>query len=77
MKETIIQLLDDAVAALKQRGELPADVSPTIKVDPARDKAHGDYATNLALVLAKPVTDVALYLASYRIQHRVVFRERA
>ncbi|KFF48154.1 arginine--tRNA ligase [Gammaproteobacteria bacterium MFB021] len=54
MKETIIQLLDDAVAALKQRGELPADVSPTIKVDPARDKAHGDYATNLALVLAKP-----------------------
>ena len=31
----------------------------------------------LPLVLAKPVTDVALYLASYRIQHRVVFRERA
>ncbi|WP_353979801.1 arginine--tRNA ligase [Salinicola endophyticus] len=54
MKETIIQLLDDAVAALKQRGELPADVTPAIKVDPARDKAHGDYATNLALVLAKP-----------------------
>lgn len=54
MKETITQLLDAAVATLQQAGDLPADVSPVIKVDPTRDKAHGDYATNLALVLAKP-----------------------
>ncbi|WP_110657018.1 arginine--tRNA ligase [Salinicola halimionae] len=54
MKETITQLLDAAVATLQQAGDLPADVHPAIKVDPTRDKAHGDYATNLALVLAKP-----------------------
>ncbi|MGQ7243057.1 arginine--tRNA ligase [Salinicola sp. V024] len=54
MKETITQLLDAAVATLQQAGDLPADVRPSIKVDPTRDKAHGDYATNLALVLAKP-----------------------
>ncbi|PAU75978.1 arginine--tRNA ligase [Halomonas salipaludis] len=54
MKETIIALLDEALAALKQQGVLPADVAPTIKVDPTKDKAHGDYATNLALMLAKP-----------------------
>ncbi|WP_110602305.1 arginine--tRNA ligase [Salinicola lusitanus] len=54
MKETITQLLDTAVATLQGAGELPADLSPAIKVDPTRDKAHGDYATNLALVLAKP-----------------------
>jgi len=54
MKETITQLLDAAIATLQQAGDLPADASPAIKVDPTRDKAHGDYATNLALMLAKP-----------------------
>ncbi|GEK48264.1 arginine--tRNA ligase [Bisbaumannia pacifica] len=54
MKETIIALLDEALVTLKQQGVLPADTSPTIKVDPTKDKAHGDYATNLALMLAKP-----------------------
>ncbi|MEG3113843.1 arginine--tRNA ligase [Salinicola sp. 4072] len=54
MKETITELLEAAIAKLQQTGDLPADVSPAIKVDPTRDKAHGDYASNLALVLAKP-----------------------
>ncbi|WP_404414258.1 arginine--tRNA ligase [Vreelandella aquamarina] len=54
MKDTLITLLEGAVAALKQEGVLPQDVQPTIKVDPTKDKAHGDYATNLALMLAKP-----------------------
>ncbi len=54
MKETIITLLEGALETLKQQGTLPADIAPVIKVDPTRDKAHGDYATNLALVLAKP-----------------------
>lgn len=54
MKDTIIALLDEALAALKQQGIVPEDVSPTLKVDPAKDKTHGDYASNLALMLAKP-----------------------
>ncbi|GHE22306.1 arginine--tRNA ligase [Halomonas urumqiensis] len=54
MKEIIVTLLEGALDNLKQQGVLPVDLSPAIKVDPARDKAHGDYATNLALMLAKP-----------------------
>ncbi|WP_104205017.1 arginine--tRNA ligase [Billgrantia saliphila] len=54
MKETIITLLEGALETLKQQGTLPADIAPVIKVDPTKDKAHGDYATNLALMLAKP-----------------------
>ncbi|EPC01710.1 arginyl-tRNA synthetase [Litchfieldella anticariensis FP35 = DSM 16096] len=54
MKDTIISLLDEALTTLKQQGELPQDIAPTIKVDATKDKAHGDYATNLALMLAKP-----------------------
>ncbi|MBZ9567479.1 arginine--tRNA ligase [Modicisalibacter tunisiensis] len=54
MKETIIALLDEALAALKQQGLVPADTAPRYKVDPTKDKAHGDYASNLAMTLAKP-----------------------
>ena len=54
MKDTIISLLEGAVDALKHQGVLPDDLKPAIKVDPTKDKAHGDYATNLALMLAKP-----------------------
>lgn len=54
MKDTITSLLEGAVSALKHQGVLPDDLQPTIKVDPTKDKAHGDYATNLALMLAKP-----------------------
>ncbi|WP_444678509.1 arginine--tRNA ligase [Halomonas sp. E19] len=54
MKETIISLLERALETLKQQGTLPADLAPVIKVDPTKDKAHGDYASNLALMLAKP-----------------------
>ncbi|XKH59749.1 arginine--tRNA ligase [Halomonas sediminis] len=54
MKDTIISLLDGAIVTLKHQGVLPNDIQAVIKVDPAKDKAHGDYASNLALMLAKP-----------------------
>ncbi|MEE4248951.1 MAG: arginine--tRNA ligase [Alcanivoracaceae bacterium] len=54
MKDRIIQLLDQAVAALKADGTLPADLTVTPQVDRTKDRSHGDYATNLALMLAKP-----------------------
>src|SRR5690606_32857547 len=35
-------------------GTLPADLEPRIQIENTRDKAHGDLATNLAMMLAKP-----------------------
>ncbi|MGJ8521412.1 Arginine--tRNA ligase [Carnimonas sp. R-84981] len=54
MKETLLELLNHAFATLKSEGVLPADLNVDIRIDATRDKSHGDYATNLALVLAKP-----------------------
>lgn len=54
MKQHIEVLLQAAVDALKEQGVLPADVTPRIQLDRPRDKSHGDFATNLALTLAKP-----------------------
>ncbi|WP_017429612.1 arginine--tRNA ligase [Vreelandella jeotgali] len=54
MKDTLSSLLESAIGALKHQGVLPDDLQPAIRVDATRDKAHGDYASNLALALAKP-----------------------
>ena len=54
MKPQIAELLSAAVSVLKEQNVLPADLEPRIQVDNTRDKAHGDLATNLAMMLAKP-----------------------
>ncbi|MFN3581316.1 MAG: arginine--tRNA ligase [Pseudomonas sp.] len=53
MKNLISQLLASAVTSLKQQGTLADDVQPSIQVEIARDKSHGDFASNLAMTLAK------------------------
>ncbi|RCU45120.1 arginine--tRNA ligase [Corallincola holothuriorum] len=54
MKAHIEQLLSQTVEILKSEQVIPAEVTPRIQVDRARDKSHGDLATNLAMMLAKP-----------------------
>ncbi|WP_432822958.1 arginine--tRNA ligase [Trichloromonas sp.] len=53
MKEQIQSLLEQAVAKMKGQGLLPADADPAIQIDRTKDKAHGDLATNLAMISAK------------------------
>jgi arginyl-tRNA synthetase len=53
VKETLAQILAAAVDSLKKSGDLPADVDPAIVVERTRDRAHGDFASNLALTLAR------------------------
>ena len=54
MKEVIEQLLEDAVASLKASSQLPEEITPRIQVTRTRDASHGDFASNLAMALAKP-----------------------
>ena len=54
MKEIIADALQQAISACQQAGSLPDDIEPKIQVDHARDKSHGDFASNLAMTLAKP-----------------------
>jgi len=54
MKSTVEQLLAQALSTLQQSDKLPRDVVADIKVERTKDASHGDYATNLALTLAKP-----------------------
>lgn len=54
MKDTLIALLGQTVESLKSAGSLPADCQPTIQITNTKDPSHGDFATNLAMMLAKP-----------------------
>ncbi len=48
------QDVDAALSALAVRGELPGGLDMgSVTVEPPRDAAHGDMATNAAMVLAK------------------------
>jgi arginyl-tRNA synthetase len=54
MKKILEAIIKQAVEKLKKDGVLAEDISLTIVLERTRDPQHGDYATNLAMMLAKP-----------------------
>jgi arginyl-tRNA synthetase len=53
LKTLIEGLLRAAIEGLKAEGGLPTDATVSIEVDHARSKEHGDFASNVALTLAR------------------------
>jgi len=53
MKPQLISLIEDTLSALKDAGKLPADAAPKVMIENTKDKAHGDYASNIAMASAK------------------------
>lgn len=55
MKDHLRELLAQALLDLRRHGRLPADLAlPEILLERSKTPEHGDYATNLALLLARP-----------------------
>ena len=63
MKQALQTLLTSQVEQLIERGELPVSASPAYVIEPPRNPDHGDFSTNLAMVLAKPCRKSPLDLA--------------
>ncbi len=53
MKQTIHDLIAQALQRLAQGSQIPADLETSIQVTPSKEASQGDFATNIALVLAK------------------------
>jgi len=53
MKEHLRSLLVDAINRLQSRDELPLDLDIDIHVERTRDSSHGDFACNVAMMLAR------------------------
>jgi arginyl-tRNA synthetase len=54
MKSQLTALVAAAIRTLQQDGALPAELEAPIQLERTRDASHGDYACNIALLLAKP-----------------------
>jgi len=54
MKHHLRQLVSQALNALRDSGTLTAELPDAVKIDRTRDKSHGDFACNAAMLLAKP-----------------------
>lgn len=54
MKQKLEALLSQAISALKADGVLEQKLNPQVNIEHTRNLRHGDFATNLAMVLAKP-----------------------
>jgi arginyl-tRNA synthetase len=63
LKQQIQTLLAALVARLADSGELPLTDAPAFVVEPPRNPDHGDFSTNLAMVLAKPCRKPPLEVA--------------
>ena len=64
MKETLQQLLQQAVLQLQVDGRLPAEVPTVFRIDRTKEAKHGDYSSNVALMLAKSAQLPPLELAT-------------
>jgi arginyl-tRNA synthetase len=55
MKTTVSTSLEKALETLKNTGEFSCEQFPEIHIESTKDKKFGDYASNIALLLAKPM----------------------
>jgi arginyl-tRNA synthetase len=71
LKETIVERLYAALDAAEQAGELNLSGTkrPTFALEVPREKAHGEYAANAALLLAKPARMAPRRVAELLVQH--------
>lgn len=55
LKEEIQQLLQSGLGQLLDEGLITEEQIPVPKIERTRDKSHGDFSANTAMVLAKPI----------------------
>ncbi|PCI21627.1 MAG: arginine--tRNA ligase, partial [Piscirickettsiaceae bacterium] len=69
MKTRLASLLQQAISTLQANGDLPEELVPIIKVEHTRDNTHGDFASNVAMMLAKPAKKNPRQIAETIIQY--------
>ncbi|HAO24134.1 MAG TPA: arginine--tRNA ligase [Methylophaga sp.] len=55
MKDQLKTIIESTLASLISQQSLPADISSVdVKLERTKDRSHGDFASNIAMILAKP-----------------------
>lgn len=53
MKSRLKEVINQAISTLQQNNVLPSDLETSIQIERTRDKSHGDFACNIAMMLTK------------------------
>ena len=69
MKQSIAEIIESTVRRIPELAELPELQSVTAVVERTRDPRHGDFATNIAMQLAKPARRNPRELAQLIVAH--------
>lgn len=64
MKQKIQDILTEIVEQFKKNNLIPQDATIRVMIENTKDKKNGDYATNLAMLLAKPMKKKPQEIAS-------------
>ncbi|MCK5554101.1 MAG: arginine--tRNA ligase, partial [Deltaproteobacteria bacterium] len=63
MKRTLTELISDSIRRCMEKGLLRIREIPPLVLESPKEKDHGDYATNVAMIMAaqegKPAREVA------------------
>ncbi|MFK7954563.1 MAG: arginine--tRNA ligase [Lysobacterales bacterium] len=54
MKDHLQELINQALLDMCREGSLPKDLRPEVQVERCRSVEHGDFSSNIAMMLAKP-----------------------
>ena len=68
-KRRLAAALADAAVAARAAGELSFDELPDFVIEAPREKSHGDFAANLALLLARPARQSPRNIATAIVRH--------
>ena len=63
VKQEIAKLIEKSIKKLQKQKKLPFFKIPKILVESPEEKSHGDYAANIALIIAKEVKRNPLEIA--------------
>jgi arginyl-tRNA synthetase len=55
MKSLLRDLVTESILRLQREGEIPSDAPIEVQIDRARESQHGDFACNVALMLARRI----------------------
>ena len=55
MKQQVADIFEQALAVLQQDENWPEGLQPAVQIERCKDERHGDFACNLAMMLAKPL----------------------
>lgn len=69
MKDIIADLIRSIVTTLSEEQVLPEAPTYKLNIDASKDKSHGDFASNIALVLAKQASMPPRKLAEIIVEH--------